>query len=85
MPNVAVGNPYVLNAFVVEVSYNIRDRFWFNLVTVLATQPTGFSLAGSYWRFLIWPARMVWPQNLVECMLLNTLRAEYNSETNGLL
>ena len=47
MPNVAVGNPYALNAFVVEVSYNIRDRFWFNLVTILATQPTGFGLAGS--------------------------------------
>ena len=54
MANVAVGNPYALNAIiVVEVFYNIRHSFWFNLVTVLATQLTGFGLAGLYWRFLV--------------------------------
>ena len=51
MANVAVGNPYVLNAIVVaEVFYDIRHGFWFNLVTVLATQ---FGLAGLCRRFLV--------------------------------
>ena len=51
MTNVAVGNPYALNAIVVaEVSYDIRQGFWFNLVTVLATQ---FGLAGLCRRFLV--------------------------------
>ena len=85
MMNVTVGNPYALNAIVVvEVFYNIRHGFWFNLVTVLATHLTGFSLAGLCWRFLVWPASMVWPRNLVACTLLNTLHAEDDLETNGL-
>ena len=45
MANVTVKNPYMLNAIVVEVFYNIRHSFWFNLITVLALQPTGFGLA----------------------------------------
>ncbi|OCB90278.1 OPT oligopeptide transporter [Sanghuangporus baumii] len=85
MANVAVGNPYALNAIVVaEVFYNIKHGFWFNLVTVLATQLTGFGLAGLCRRFLVWPASMVWPQNLVACTLLNTLHAEDDAESNGL-
>jgi hypothetical protein len=36
----------------------------------------GFGLAGLCRRFLVWPASMVWPQNLVACTLLNTLHAE---------
>lgn len=80
MANVAVGNPYALNAIVVaEVYYNIKLGFWFNLVTTLATQLTGFGLAGLCRRFLVWPASMVWPQNLVACALLNTLHAEEDS------
>ena len=66
MANGAVGDPYTLNAIVVaEVLYNVRRGFRFNLVTVLATQLTGFGLAGLCRRFLVWPASMVWSQNLV--------------------
>ncbi|EJD08117.1 OPT oligopeptide transporter [Fomitiporia mediterranea MF3/22] len=85
MANVAVGNPYALNAIVVaEIFYNIKLGFWFNLVLTLATQLTGFGLAGLCRRFLVWPASMVWPQNLVACTLLNTLHAEDDAESNGL-
>ncbi|KAL9712217.1 hypothetical protein Ac2012v2_005295 [Leucoagaricus gongylophorus] len=77
MANVAVSPPYALNAVVVsEVFYNIHLGFWFSTVLVLATQLTGFGLAGLCRRFLVWPASMVWPQNLVACTLLNTLHAE---------
>lgn len=85
MANVAVGSPYALNAVVVaEVYYDIKLGFWFNLVLVLATQLTGFGLAGLCRRFLVWPASMVWPQNLVACTLLNTLHAEDDAETGGM-
>ena len=85
MANIAVGSSYALNAIVVaEVFYNIRYGFWFNLVTVLAMQLTGFGLAGLCRRFLVWSASMVWPQDLVASTLLNTLHAEDDSETNGL-
>lgn len=84
MANVAVGSPYALNAIVVsEVYYEIHLGFWFNLVLVLATQLTGFGLAGMCRRFLVWPASMVWPQNLVACTLLNTLHAEEDEAEMG--
>lgn len=84
MANVAVGNPYALNAVVVsEVFYELKFSYWFALVLVLATQLTGFGLAGLCRRFLVWPASMVWPQNLVACTLLNTLHAEDEDDGIG--
>nr|GAT56178.1 predicted protein [Mycena chlorophos] len=85
MANVAVGAPYALNAIVVaEFYYNIKIDYWFALVLVLATQLTGFGLAGMSRRFLVWPASMVWPQNLVACTLLNTLHAEDDEASGGI-
>ncbi|GLB37836.1 putative OPT oligopeptide transporter protein [Lyophyllum shimeji] len=85
MANVAVGNPYALNAVVVsEVYYDLKLGYWFALVLVLATQLTGFGLAGLCRRFLVWPASMVWPQNLVACTLLNTLHAEDEDDGVGM-
>ncbi|KAJ7689766.1 oligopeptide transporter [Mycena rosella] len=85
MANVAVGNPYALNAVVVsEFFYDIKLGYWFALVLVLATQLTGFGLAGMCRRFLVWPASMVWPQNLVACTLLNTLHAEDDEGAGGM-
>jgi OPT family oligopeptide transporter len=76
MANVSIGSPYALNAIVVsEVFYGLQLGYWFSLTLVLATQLTGFGLAGLCRRFLVWPASMVWPQNLVGCALLNTLHS----------
>lgn len=81
MANVAISSPYAINAIVVsEVFYDQIWGYWFSLVLVLATQLTGFGLAGVCRRFLVWPASMVWPQNLVACTLLNTLHAEEDGE-----
>jgi hypothetical protein len=56
MANVAVGPPYAMNAIVVsEVFYGIKLGFWFNITLVLATQLTGFGIAGLCRRFLVWP------------------------------
>jgi OPT family oligopeptide transporter len=77
MTNVAAGPAYGLNAIVVaEFYYKLDLGFWFSVVLILATQLTGFGLAGLCRRFLVWPASMVWPQNLVTCTMLNTLHAE---------
>lgn len=85
MANVATGNPYALNAIVVsDVFYHIKMGYWFSLTLVLATQLTGFGLAGLCRRFLVWPASMVWPQNLVACTLLNTLHAEDDDDGIGM-
>jgi len=85
MANVAVGNPYAMNAVIVaEQFYEIPLNYWFSLTFILATQLTGFGLAGMTRRFLVWPASMVWPQNLVCCTLLNTLHAEDEDDGIGM-
>lgn len=35
-------------------------------------------------RFLVWPASLIWPQNLVACTLLNTLHAEDEEGSTGM-
>jgi OPT family small oligopeptide transporter len=85
MANVAIGPPYAINAIVVtELNYHVPVDYWFSSLLVIATQLTGFGLAGLCRRFLVWPAGMVWPQNLVTCTLLNTLHAE-DDETPGVI
>lgn len=54
-----------------------------NICLMLATQLTGFGLAGVCRRYLVWPASMIWPQNLVICTLLNTLHAEDDEAGTG--
>lgn len=85
MANITVQSPFALTAIVVaEQNYNIRYSWWFSLLFILTTQLSGFGLAGLCRRFLIWPASMVWPQNLVTCTVLNTLHAEEDEGRGGI-
>ncbi|KAF9228480.1 OPT superfamily oligopeptide transporter [Gyrodon lividus] len=85
MANVAIGPPYAINAIVVtQLNYHVYVDYWFSVLLVVATQLTGFGLAGLCRRFLVWPAGMVWPQNLVTCTLLNTLHAEDEEGPGGI-
>ena len=80
MANISVNPPYVMNAIVVaELYYGLDFGPGFAILLVLATTLTGFGLAGICRKFLVWPADMVWPQNLVSCILLNTLHEEDNT------
>lgn len=85
MANVAITAPYAINAIVVtQINYNVQVSYSFSVLLVVATQLTGFGLAGICRRFLVWPASMVWPYNLVVCTLLNTLHAEDDDETGSM-
>ena len=85
MANVATSAPYAINAIVVtQLDYDVNVGYWFSVLLVVATQLTGFGLAGMCRRFLVWPASMVWPQNLVTCTLLNTLHAEDDDEPGSM-
>ncbi|KAJ8592476.1 OPT superfamily oligopeptide transporter [Rhizopogon salebrosus TDB-379] len=85
MANVAITAPYAINAIVViQINYDVSVDYWFSVLLVVATQLTGFGLAGICRRFLVWPASMVWPQNLVTCTLLNTLHAEDDDEPGSM-
>ena len=85
MANVSIGVPTALNAVVVaEIYYKVKLGYGFNAMIILTTQLTGFSLAGLCRRYLVWPASMVWPQNLIVCTLLNTLHAEEEEARGGI-
>jgi hypothetical protein len=47
---------------------------------VMSTELIGFSLAGICMRFLVTPASMIWPYNLLIAAIINTL---HSSETTG--
>lgn len=56
--------------------YNRPRPVLFSILFVLSSQLIGFCFAGISRRFLVWPASMMWPQNLVIATILNTLHAE---------
>ncbi|GAA5831595.1 hypothetical protein JCM3766R1_004946 [Sporobolomyces carnicolor] len=69
----AFGVAYSLAA---EKFYDVPQPFGSDVLLLLTTQMLGFGIAGVCRRFLVWPASMIWPQNLVFCTLLNTFHAE---------
>ncbi|KAJ7030206.1 small oligopeptide transporter [Mycena alexandri] len=53
-------------------TYNFSCKF-----VVMSTQLIGFSIGGIARRFLVAPPSMIWPANLVNCALFNTLHSQY--------
>jgi OPT family oligopeptide transporter len=84
MSNIASAPSYAMNTIVVsELYYGLDFGVGFNFTLILATQMTGLGIAGVARRFLVWPASMVWPGNLVSCTLLNTLHAGEDVDPRG--
>lgn len=82
--NIATGPAFALNFSVAaEKFYGVDFGPGFDILLVLTTQTIGFGIAGLCRRFLVWPAAMIWPQNLVFCTLLNTLHAEDDTFEEG--
>lgn len=49
----------------------MRDIRWgFQLLFAITNQMLGFGLAGVCRRWLVWPAAMIWPSDLVNCALM---------------
>ncbi|TDL23824.1 small oligopeptide transporter [Rickenella mellea] len=56
--------------------YNQNYNFFYQWTLVMSTQLIGFSIGGICRRFLVSPASMIWPDNLVLCALFNTLHSQ---------
>ncbi|WVQ65163.1 OPT family small oligopeptide transporter [Kwoniella botswanensis] len=85
MANVAIGPAYALYATVSsELYYKHKFGYGFDIMLILATQLTGFTMAGVCRRFVVWPASMIWPGNLVVTTNLNTLHAEEDGFQGGM-
>lgn len=82
--NIATGPALALSFSVAaEIFYEVNLGAGFDVLLLMTTQMIGFGVAGLCRRFLVWPAAMIWPQNLVFCTLLNTLHAEDDTDGTG--
>lgn len=68
--NSGAGNPYAIHIVsAVKIFYGKTLTFWVSLIVVVTTQVLGFGWAGIFRRYLVEPAAMWWPQNLVQVSL----------------
>ncbi|KAL3720541.1 hypothetical protein ACJRO7_005368 [Eucalyptus globulus] len=69
---------------VVKIFYRKEMSFPVALVIVLTTQVLGFGWAGLFRRYLVEPAAMWWPQNLVQVSLFRALHEKEQRPKGGL-
>ncbi|KAE8259388.1 hypothetical protein A4X13_0g1043 [Tilletia indica] len=83
MANVTAGGAYATDIIGVQrFLYNQKWGAGYQIMLVMSTQLIGFSYAGFCRRWLVWPAAMIWPTNLVQSALLSTLHHQQQAE-NG--
>ncbi|KAM7520080.1 hypothetical protein LguiB_019042 [Lonicera macranthoides] len=79
------GNPYAIHIVsAVKVFYKKELTFWVSLIVVVTTQVLGFGWAGMFRRYLVEPAAMWWPQNLVQVSLFRALHEKEERSSGGL-
>ncbi|ORY55280.1 OPT family small oligopeptide transporter [Pseudomassariella vexata] len=70
-----------------QIFYGQHFGWAFQLLFGITTLCTGYGLAGLARRFLVWPAAMIWPADLVNASLFYTLHDHTNTtdpgKTNG--
>ncbi|KAF9994861.1 hypothetical protein BGZ79_000358 [Entomortierella chlamydospora] len=75
--NCAGGTAYAVDITIIQkVFYKEDFGFLANLLLVFSTQMLGFGMAGVLRRYLVYPAAMVWPANLVQVAVFNTLHTD---------
>ncbi|KAL8528916.1 hypothetical protein ACS0TY_006402 [Phlomoides rotata] len=68
--NLGAENPYSIHIITADkIFYRQRLTSWVSLGVVLTTQVLGFGWAGLLRRYLVEPASMWWPQNLVQVLI----------------
>ncbi|GJJ72157.1 hypothetical protein EMPS_04514 [Entomortierella parvispora] len=78
------GTAYAVDIVILQkIWYSSEKTFVAGMFLVLTTQITGFALAGAVRRFLVYPAHMVWPSNLVYASLFRSLHAEADIHEAG--
>lgn len=77
MATVGAASAYATDIIAVQrVYYNQTYNFSYQWLVVMSTQMIGFSIGGIARRFLVQPPSMIWPADLVNCALFNTLHQQ---------
>uniref|UniRef100_A0A5B6ZJY7 Putative oligopeptide transporter 7 n=1 Tax=Davidia involucrata TaxID=16924 RepID=A0A5B6ZJY7_DAVIN len=78
------GSVYALHVVtVVKVFYKKHISFFVSLIVVITTQVLGFGWAGIFRRYLVEPAAMWWPANLVQVSLFRALHEKEERPKGG--
>lgn len=73
----AGGQVYASSIIMAQKQFYKQDFGWgFQILLCWSTQIIGYGLAGVARKYLVWPAAMIWPSNLVQCALFRTLHRE---------
>ncbi|KAF3440306.1 hypothetical protein FNV43_RR18590 [Rhamnella rubrinervis] len=83
--NSGAGNVYAIHIVsAVKVFYRKNLTFPVGLLVVITTQVLGFGWAGVFRRYLVEPASMWWPKNLVQVSLFRALHEKEKRPIGGL-
>lgn len=83
MSNVTYQRAYSSNVSAVQhIKYNFDWGFGYIIMLTLSSQLIGFSMAGFFRRWLVWPAAMIWPGNLGNTALFTALHAQIDTGAN---
>ncbi|KAF9370969.1 hypothetical protein CPB97_002333 [Podila verticillata] len=75
--NCAAGTAYAVDIVVIQkIFYHEDFGFLANLLLIFCTQMLGYGMAGVLRRYLVYPAAMIWPANLVQVALFSTLHKD---------
>ncbi|XP_038703383.1 oligopeptide transporter 7-like isoform X2 [Tripterygium wilfordii] len=84
--NAGAGSVYAIHVVsTVKVFYKKELTFVVALLVVLTSQVLGFGWAGVFRRYLVQPAAMWWPQNLVQVSLFRALHEKEERPRGGLM
>ncbi|KAI9653398.1 MAG: hypothetical protein M1821_007063 [Bathelium mastoideum] len=74
MANVSFGTAYATDIILAQVGF-FKQNFGipFQLLLVISTQSLGYGIAGLMRNFLVYPAGMIWPVNLVSTTLIHAM------------
>ncbi|KAL5551532.1 hypothetical protein UlMin_001708 [Ulmus minor] len=82
--NSGAGSVYAIHVVtVVKVFYKQHITFFVSLIVVVTTQVLGFGWAGIFRRYLVEPAAMWWPANLVQVSLFRALHEREERPKGG--
>lgn len=83
--NAGAGGAYAINIVtIVKIFYKRRMTFFVGLLITITTQMIGYGWAGIFQGYLVKPAHMWWPANLVQVSLFRTMHEKDVRAKGGL-
>ncbi|KAG6837863.1 hypothetical protein H0H93_013016 [Arthromyces matolae] len=84
MANVVMNGAYATDIILTQkIFYRQHVSYGYQILLVLSTQIIGFSFGGFLRQFVVWPASMIWPSALVNCVLFTTLHEKWTQREPG--